>query len=43
MLEEISFPEHKNESIQNYIIRLGYCYTTKVYKEVIKFSKSAVC
>ena len=37
MLEEISFPEHEYESIQNYLNKLGYCYTTRVYKEVGKY------
>ena len=37
MLEEISFPEHEYESIQNYLNRLGYCYTTRVYKEIGKY------
>ena len=37
MLEEISFPKHEYESIQNYLNKLGYCYTTRVYKEVGKY------
>ncbi len=37
MLEKISFPEHEYESVQNYLDRLGYCYTTRVYKEVGKY------
>ena len=37
MLEEISFPEHEYESIQNYLNKLGYCYTTRVYKEIGKY------
>ena len=37
MLEEISFPEHEYESIQNYLNNLGYCYTTRVYKEIGKY------
>ena len=37
MLEEISFPEHEYESIQDYLNKLGYCYTTRVYKEVGKY------
>ena len=36
MYEEISFPEHEYESIQNYLNTLGYCYTTRVYKEIGK-------
>ena len=37
MLEEISFPEQEYESIQNYLSKLGYCYTTRVYKEIGKY------
>ena len=37
MINKISFPEHEYESIQNYLKRLGYCYTTRVYKEVGKY------
>ena len=37
MFEEISFPEHEYESVQNYLNKLGYCYTTRVYKEVGKY------
>lgn len=37
MLEEISFPEHEYMSIQNYLNKLGYCYTTRVYKEIGKY------
>lgn len=37
MLEKISFPEHEYESIQNYLNKLGYCYTTRVYKEIGKY------
>jgi len=37
MLNEISFPEHEHENIQNYLHKLGYCYTTRVYKEVDKY------
>jgi len=33
----ISFPEYEHESIQNYLDKLGYCYTTRVYKEVGKY------
>ena len=39
MFEEISFPEHEYESIQNYLNKLGYCYTTRVYKEIGKYSE----
>lgn len=37
MRKEISFPEHEYESIQNYLNKLGYCYTTRVYKELGKY------
>ena len=37
MLEKISFPEHEYESIQNFLNELGYCYTTRVYKEIGKY------
>ena len=37
MLSEISFPEHEHEAIQNYLGKLGYCYTTRVYREVGKY------
>ena len=37
MLERISFPEHEYESIQNDLKKLGYCYTTRVYKEIGKY------
>ena len=37
MFEEISFPEHEYESIKNYLNKLGYCYTTRVYKEIGKY------
>lgn len=37
MRKEISFLEHEYESIQNYLDNLGYCYTTRVYKEVGKY------
>jgi len=37
MANDISFPEHEYESIQNYLNELGYCYTTRVYNEVGKY------
>ena len=37
MINKISFPEHEYESVQNYLNRLGYCYTTRVYKEIGKY------
>lgn len=33
----ISFPEQEYESIQKFLNKLGYCYTTRVYKEVGKY------
>lgn len=33
MFEKISFPEHEYESIQNYLNKLGYCYTTGYIKK----------
>ena len=37
MYKEIYFPEYEYESIQNYLNKLGYCYTTRVYKEIGKY------
>lgn len=37
MFEEISFPEHEYGSIQSYLNKRGYCYTTRVYKEIGKY------
>ena len=37
MFEKISFPEYEYGSIQNYLKKLGYCYTTRVYKELGKY------
>lgn len=37
MFEEISFPENEYDSIQIYLNKLGYCYTTRVYKEIGKY------
>lgn len=37
MYKEISFPEYEYGSIQNYLNKLGYCYTTRVYKEIGKY------
>ena len=37
MFEEISFPEREYEAIQNNLNKLGYCYTTRVYKEIGKY------
>ena len=37
MLEKITFPEHEYESVQDWLDKQGYCYTTRVYKEVGKY------
>ncbi len=37
MSDKITFPEHEYESVQNWLNRQGYCYTTRVYKEVGKY------
>ena len=37
MLEKITFPEHEYESVQNWLNKQGYCYTTRVFKEVGKY------
>ena len=37
MYKEISFPEHEYDSIRAYLDKLGYCYTTRVYKEIRKY------
>ena len=37
LFEKITFPEHEYESIRNYLNNLGYCYTTRVYKEMGRY------
>ena len=37
MFEKMTFPEHEYMLIQNYLNNLGYCYTTRVYREVGKY------
>ena len=37
MRAEMSFPEREYESVQEYLNKLGYCYTTRVYKETGKY------
>ena len=37
MLEKITFPEHEYESVQNWLSKQGYCYTTRVYRETGKY------
>lgn len=39
MFKEISFPKHEYESVQKYLSKLGYCYTTRVYKETGKYKE----
>ena len=36
-MKDISFPAHEYGSIRNYLNQLGYCYTTRVYKEIGKY------
>ena len=37
MLKEISFPEHEYKSVQTWLDQQGYCYTTRVYREIGKY------
>ena len=37
MLKKITFPEHEYGSVQKRLDRQGFCYTTRVYKEVGKY------
>lgn len=37
MFNKISFPNHEYETVQKYLSELGFCYTTRVYKEVGKY------
>ena len=37
MLKKITFPEHEYESVQKWLNKQGFCYTTRVYKEVGKY------
>ncbi len=37
MPEIITFPEHEHASIQQYLNTHGYCYTTRVFKELGKY------
>ena len=36
MLKKITFPEHEYDAVQKWLDRQGFCYTTRVYKEVGK-------
>ena len=42
LFEKISFPEHEYESVQDYLNKNGYCYTTRVYKEVGKYQAGKI-
>ena len=42
MFEEISFPEQEHEAIQERLKRQGYCYTTRVYKELGKYKAGRI-
>jgi len=33
----MSFPAHEHGTIQKYLNERGYCYTTRVYKEIDKY------
>ena len=37
MLEKITFPKHEYESVQKWLDKQDFCYTTRVYKEVGKY------
>ena len=37
LFEKMTFPVHEYESVQKYLNNLGYCYTTRVYKEMGKY------
>ena len=37
MLKKITFPEHEYDSVQKWLDKQGFCYTTRVYKEVGKY------
>ena len=37
MLEKISFPEHEYDSVKKWLDKQGFCYTTRVFKEVGKY------
>ena len=37
MLKTMTFPEHEYDSVQKWLNRQGFCYTTRVYKEVGKY------
>jgi len=35
--EVINFPTHEHETVQKFLDELGYCYTTRMYKEIDKY------
>ena len=37
MLKTMTFPEHEYDSVQKWLDQQGFCYTTRVYKEVGKY------
>ena len=37
MLKKITFPEHEYDAVQKWLNEQGFCYTTRVYKEVGKY------
>ena len=37
MIKTITFPEREYDSVQKWLDRQGFCYTTRVYKEVGKY------
>ena len=37
MMERITFPEHEYASVQEWLNKRGYCYTTRVYREAGKY------
>ena len=37
VFEKMTFPEHEYESVQDCLNNLGFCYTTRVYKETGKY------
>ena len=37
MLRKITFPEREYDSVQKWLDKQGFCYTTRVYKEVGKY------
>ena len=42
MLEKISFPEHEYDSVKKWLDKQGFCYTTRVFKEVGKYKDKPI-